>query len=95
MLDQSRIGAALQAIHRVLIHARTLVGDRTDPEAVYRLLDRAELLPILVVSARSDSSTDEFRESLADLSTEFPDAVDILNDYDAGRSLAVPAGVGN
>lgn len=81
MLKPTDVPAALQAIHRVLVRARTLAGEGADAKTLYQILDWAEVLPTVVV-ARLDDTTQEFRSLLAGLGERHPEFAGILADFD-------------
>jgi hypothetical protein len=85
MMDPARIPAALFAIQSVLVKGRCLAAENADHQALFKLLDWAEILPTLI-TCREEDTTEEFREMLAGLAEDFPDCAGFLTNFDRDLS---------
>lgn len=65
MMAHGKLNDALHALNVVLVQARLQAFRRVPHEALAKVLDVAELLPMLI--ARADDTTAEFRTHLEDL----------------------------
>jgi hypothetical protein len=65
MIRHEKLTDALYALNAVLVEARTMAFEERPHELIARVLDVAELLPMLI--ARVDDSTAQFREHLEEL----------------------------
>jgi hypothetical protein len=65
MIAQGKLKDALYALNSVLVVARTMAFEQSPHQALARVLDIAELLPMLI--ARTDDTAAEFRSYLEDL----------------------------
>lgn len=65
MVSEEKLKDSLYAINAVLVQARVMAFEQRPHETIARVLDEAELLPMLI--ARKDDRTDEFRSHLEEL----------------------------
>lgn len=65
----------LMALNGVLAAARNMAVRNEDPQGLYRLLDAAELLPILL--ANPNKTEQDFLEMMKTLAEEFPEAMQL------------------
>jgi hypothetical protein len=65
MIAAGKLNDALYALNAVLVQARTMAFEQVPHQTLARVLDVAELLPMLI--ARKDDTTAEFRSHLEDL----------------------------
>ena len=65
MITERKLNDALYALNAVLVQARTMAFEQVPYETLARVLDVAELLPMLI--ARIDDTTAEFRAHIEDL----------------------------
>jgi hypothetical protein len=65
MIQADQRDAALHALHRILVIARTMAFERKPHDEIAKVLDVAELLPMLMV--RPEDTTEEFRTHLEGL----------------------------
>jgi len=76
MISQGKTTAALLALNAVLVHARTMAFEQRPYSTIAKVLDIAELLPLLL--ARDDDTTESFRlqlEGLAGIDEGFKSAL--------------------
>ncbi len=76
MIAQDKMKPALFALNAVLVHARTMAFEEAPHATLAKVLDIAEVLPMLV--ARPDDTTREFRlhlESLVSIDERFSSAL--------------------
>jgi hypothetical protein len=81
MIAEGNLNNALYALNAVLVHARTMAFEHVPHETLAKVLDIAELLPMLV--ARKDDTTEEFRshlEGLVEISSGFMHALQCFDD---------------
>ncbi|HVK16931.1 MAG TPA: hypothetical protein VM533_08270 [Fimbriiglobus sp.] len=69
-MTEGETRAALRAIHRLLVVARGMAYDRSDPAALADILDAAEVLPQSLL--RPAEFEDLFRPTLDALAGRFP-----------------------
>jgi hypothetical protein len=81
MIRANKTKAALLAIHAVLVRARYLAYKKEPVERIARILDIAELLPMLIL--RDEEMTDTFREHIAGLSQLDPGFKLALQKFDS------------
>jgi hypothetical protein len=81
MIQQNKARAALLAINAVLVRARYLAYKKEPLERIARILDIAELLPMLIL--RDEDMTHSFREHIAGLSQLDPGFKLALQKFDA------------
>ena len=65
MVSEEKLKDALYAINAVLVQARAMAFEQRPYETIARVLDEAEILPMLIT--RKDDRTDEFRSHLEEL----------------------------
>jgi hypothetical protein len=82
MIAPERVPAALYALHRILIQARYLVGEKAEAKKLYALLDHAEILPVMIGNQLDES--DAYAGMLESLGEQSPEFAGIARDYAAG-----------
>jgi hypothetical protein len=82
MLTKEKVPAALHAIHRILVYARWLTTQGADNEKLFKILDHAELLPVLLADPRDE---DEFFQKMLDsLGAVDPVFIGVASGFKAG-----------
>jgi hypothetical protein len=82
MIRSDKQDAALHALNSVLVRARMMAFEREPHDKIAKVLDVAELLPMLI--ARRDDTTSEFRLHLQGLLSIDPAFGAALERFDAG-----------
>src|SRR5687767_7795525 len=85
VVQSKKSRAALHAIGRVFVKARTMAFEREPHEKIAGLLDDAEELPMLL--ARDDDMTAAFRSALEGLAAKFPELDAALQDFESDESM--------
>jgi hypothetical protein len=85
MIAQEKLTDALYALNAVLVRARTMAFEREPHETLARVLDEAELLPMLI--ARKDDKTIQFRAHLEELIRIDAGFAHALQRFDGQHSL--------
>jgi hypothetical protein len=65
MIAEGKLNDALYALNAVLVQARLMAFEQKPHETIARVLDEAEILPMLIT--RKDDTTGEFRAHLEEL----------------------------
>ena len=81
MVNPAKLPVALYAVHMILVRARYLAGEGTDPQKLYQILDWAEILPSLI-ACREEDTTAEFRAMLSGLGEQFPEFAGFVQNFD-------------
>ena len=62
MITSTKLNSALYALNAILVHARTMAFEQAPHQKIAKVLDEAELLPMLI--ARNDDTSSQFRMQL-------------------------------